>query len=79
MKNFNRRRFLKGGLALGGAAAIKSGMNKRSEAGIHRDTIEELGLSFSSEAQPLVVDVEGETHKLTGSAPASFEVAGGRS
>jgi len=60
-------------LVLGGAAAIKSGMDKRSEATIHRDTIEELGLSFSSEAQPLVLEVEGKTIELTGSAEAQYE------
>ena len=60
-------------MVLGGAAAIKSGMDKRSEASIHRESIEELGTSFSSEARPLVVEVEGETVKLTGSAEAQYE------
>ena len=60
-------------MVLGGAAAIKSGMDKRSEAGIHRESIEELGLSFSSEARPLVVEVDGETIQLTGSAEAQYE------
>ncbi len=59
-------------MVLGGAAAIKSGMDKRSEAGIHRDSIEELGMSFSSEARPLVFEVEGKTIKLTGSAEAQY-------
>ncbi len=59
-------------MVLGGAAAIKSGMDKRSEAGIHRESIEELGLSFSSEARPLVLEVEGETIELTGSAEAQY-------
>jgi hypothetical protein len=60
-------------MVLGGAAAIKSGMDKRSEAAIHRESIEELGTSFSSEARPLVVEVEGKTVKLTGSAEAQYE------
>ena len=60
-------------LVLGGAAAIKSGMDKRSEASIHRDSIEELGLSFSSEAQPLVLEVDGKTVELTGSAEAQYD------
>jgi len=60
-------------LVLGGAAAIKSGMDKRSEASIHSDSIEELGLSFSSEAQPLVLEVEGKTVELTGSAEAQYD------
>lgn len=60
-------------MVLGGAAAIKSGMDKRSEAGIHRESIEELGLSFSSETRPLVMEIEGETVELTGSAEAQYE------
>ena len=60
-------------MVLGGAAALKSGADKRSEARIHRDTIEELGMSFSSEARPLVVEIDGETIELTGSAEAQYE------
>ena len=60
-------------MVLGGAAAIKSGMDKRSEANIHKDSIEELGMSFSSEAKPLVLDVDGQTIELTGSAEAQYE------
>jgi hypothetical protein len=60
-------------MVLGGAAAIKSGADKRSEARIHRDTIEELGESFSSETRPLVVEVDGETIELTGSAEAQYD------
>ncbi len=60
-------------MVIGGAAAIKSGMDKRSEATIHRESIEELGASFSSEARPLVVDVEGKAVELTGSAEAQYD------
>ncbi len=60
-------------MVVGGAAAIKSGIDKRSEAGIHRESIEELGLSFSSEARPLVVEVDGNIIELTGSAEAQYE------
>ena len=59
-------------LLLGGAYALKSGADKRSEAVIHRESIEELGLSFSSETQPLVVEVEGKTIELTGSAENQY-------
>ena len=60
-------------LVLGGAAALKSGADKRSEAVIHRDSIEELGSSFTSEAKPLVVEVDGKTVELTGSAETQYE------
>jgi hypothetical protein len=59
-------------LILGGAYAVKSGFDKDSETGIHRDAIIELDESFSSEARPLVVEVEGETHELTGSAEVQY-------
>ncbi len=59
-------------LILGGAYAIKSGFDKDSETDIHRDAIIELDESFSSEARPLVVEVEGETHELTGSAEVQY-------
>ena len=59
-------------LVLGGAYAIKSGFDKSSETGIHRDAIIELDESFSTEAGPMVVEVEGETHELTGSAEVQY-------
>lgn len=63
---------LRDSLVLGGAYAFKTGMDKSSETGIHRDAIVELDESFSVEARPLVVDVEGETHELTGSAEQQY-------
>ena len=59
-------------LVLGGAYAIKSGFDKSSETDIHRDAIIELDESFSSEAGPMVVEVEGEMHELTGSAEVQY-------
>jgi hypothetical protein len=59
-------------MVVGGAYAIKTGFDKDSETIIHRDAIEELGESFAAEARPLVVEVEGETHELTGSAEAQY-------
>jgi hypothetical protein len=59
-------------MLVGGAYAIKTGFDKDSETTIHRDAIEELGDSFSAETKPLVVEVEGETHELTGSAEVQY-------
>jgi hypothetical protein len=64
---------LPGVMVIGGAAAIYSGFEKREETKIHKDVIEELSLSFSSEAQPLVVEVVGETVRLTGSAEEQYQ------
>ncbi len=63
---------LRNTLVLGGAYAIKTGFDKSSESGIHREAIIELDESFSSEAGPLVVEVDGETHELTGSAEVQY-------
>lgn len=59
-------------LVLGGAYAFKTGMDKSSETSIHRDAIVELDESFSVEARPMVVEVEGEVHELTGSAEMQY-------
>ena len=69
--NYNSS-ILRDSLVLGGAYAIKTGFDKDSETDIHRDAIIELDESFSMEASPLVVEVEGETHKLTGSAEVQY-------
>ena len=63
---------LPGVMVAGGAAAIYSGFQKQEETKIHRDVIEELSVSFSSEAEPLVVEVVGETVRLTGSAEEQY-------
>jgi hypothetical protein len=60
-------------MVIGGLYAIKSGMDINAQSVIHQEAIEELGVSFSSEAKPLVVEVEGETVELTGSAEAQYE------
>jgi len=59
-------------MIMGGAAGIYSGAQKREEATINKEAIEELGASFSSEAKPLVIEVEGETVRLTGSAEQQY-------
>jgi hypothetical protein len=56
----------------GGVMAVISGFEKGKQAQIHTDAIKEMNGSFQSEAAPLVVDVEGRTLKLTGSAEAQY-------
>lgn len=59
-------------LVLGGVYGIKTGFDKSSESEIHVEAIAELDDSFSTEARPLVVEVDGQTHELTGSAEAQY-------
>ena len=56
----------------GGAYAVYSGTQKRAESVINKEAIEELGTSFSSEAEPLVIEVEGESIRLTGTAEQQY-------
>jgi len=60
-------------MILGGAYSIKRGMDISSESNIHRAAIEELGESFVSEARPLVIEVDGETLELKGSAEEQYK------
>ena len=59
-------------LVIGGLYSIKKGIDTNAQSTIHQSAIEELGESFSLETKPLVVDVDGETHKLTGSAETQY-------
>lgn len=56
-----------------GFEAIMSGLTRRSEAKIHLESIKELSESFGSEAAPMVITVQGETRRLTGTAAAQYE------
>ena len=60
-----------GGVA-GGVAAVISGYRKNEEAKIHTDSLKEISGSFQTEAAPLVVDVEGRTLRLTGTAEEQY-------
>jgi hypothetical protein len=56
----------------GGVMAVMSGFQKGKEAQMHSDALKEITGSFQSEAAPQVVDVEGRTLKLTGTAEAQY-------
>jgi hypothetical protein len=56
-----------------GINTIISSWQLRSSANIHRENIKELSESFGAEAAPLVVKVEGESRRLTGTAEAPYE------
>ncbi len=60
-----------GGVA-GGVAGIISGYKKNEEAKIHTESLKEISGSFQNEAAPLVVDVEGRTLRLTGTAEQQY-------
>ena len=56
-----------------GINTIMAGMSRRSEANMHIEAIDELAESFGSEAAPMVVTIQGQTRRLTGTAEAQYE------
>jgi hypothetical protein len=58
---------------LGGMAAIQAGFATSKEAKIHIEALQELGASFESEVEPLVIEVEGNTVRLTGSVEEQYD------
>ncbi|MDH4048884.1 MAG: hypothetical protein OEW68_11855 [Gammaproteobacteria bacterium] len=56
-----------------GLGAIYDAWAMRSSANIHRENIRELSESFVAEAAPLVIQVEGESRRLTGTAESQYE------
>lgn len=57
---------------LGGMAAIQAGFSTSKEAKIHKEALDELAASFDAEVEPMVVDVEGHTVRLTGSVEEQY-------
>jgi hypothetical protein len=57
---------------LGGMYAFKAGIDQNAEIKTHTESLKQLGDSFQSEVQPMVVDVEGRTLQLTGSAEEQY-------
>lgn len=58
--------------AVGGVYAVLSGLKKNAEAKNHTATIKELSASLDAQVKSQVVDVEGHTLKLTGSAEQQY-------
>ena len=52
---------------------IINSFRQYQSANIHREEIKELSESFVAEAAPMVVQVQGETLRLTGTAEAQYE------
>ena len=51
---------------------IKSAGVRREEKRLHTQSLEELSLSFDDEVMPMVVNIEGTQHRLTGTADAQY-------
>jgi len=57
---------------VGGGFLLKSGLEKRSEAQIHVEALEELGMSLEAEIAPQVIELEDRTVMLSGNVEDQY-------
>lgn len=57
---------------IGGGYLLKSGLEKRSEAQIHVEALEELGMSLEAEITPQVIEFEDRTITLSGNVDEQY-------
>jgi len=60
------------GAVAGGIGAIRSGLARRKEAEIHAESLRELSQSLGTEITPYVLDIEGRTIELAGTAKEQY-------
>ena len=58
---------------LGGGYLLKSGLEKRNEAEIHVEALEELGQSLEAEITPQVIELEDRTIMLSGNVEDQYD------
>jgi len=56
-----------------GLNTVFAALQRNRDAGLHLEAITELSESFGNEAAPMVVNVEGQERRLTGTAEAQYE------
>ncbi len=56
----------------GGAYLFKSGLDKNAEKKLHVEALKELGESLSGDLKPRVIELDGKTVTLSGSAEAQY-------
>jgi hypothetical protein len=56
-----------------GLNTVFAAIRRNRDAGLHLDAIAELSDSFGNEAAPMVVNIEGQERRLTGTAEAQYE------
>jgi len=65
-------RLIRDGLMYIGMDMIRTSAVRRQEKRLHTETLEELSVSFDDEVEPLVVDVAGTQHRLTGTVEVQY-------
>ncbi len=56
-----------------GADMLNSAAVRRREMKVHSDSLEELSSSFNKAVSPLVVDIQGTQHRLTGTVEVQYD------
>jgi hypothetical protein len=64
---------IKDAAVIGGVALIADGVRRGREAAIHEAALMELATSLEGDVEPMLIDVEGRTLRLSGSAETQFE------
>jgi len=62
----------RGGVSVIGGMVMADGMSKLEEAKMHRETLKELAASLDADIAPLLIDMEGELTRLTGSVETQY-------
>ncbi len=58
---------------IGGSMALQSGMAKQQELKMHKAALAELAASLDAEMEPLLVDLKGNTLRLSGTAAEQYQ------
>jgi len=56
-----------------GMDMLRTSSVRRQEKRLHTETLEELSVSFDDEVEPMVVEVQGTQHRLTGTAEVQYQ------
>jgi len=56
-----------------GVEMIRSSQVRKQEKRLHTETLEELSTDFDDSLEPMVVEIQGTQHRLTGTAEAQYD------
>ncbi len=65
-------RMLRDAMMYTGMDLIKTAAVRRQEKRLHTEALEELSMSFDDELEPMVVEIQGTQHRLTGTADIQY-------
>jgi hypothetical protein len=56
-----------------GMDMLRTSSVRRQEKRLHTETLEELSVSFDDDVKPMVIEIEGTQHRLTGTAAVQYQ------